>query len=533
MAPFARLLRSRRRWVGLVVRFFWTAGCCSMVATAVGGNATTTTTTTAREYLYALNGDPNASFPVQEYMTGGSASSITVDGIWNGSTTDDGDYHMVEFYQPYCEACKVMQQTYRNLVTTVQQHMDRSLTEPTTTRSKGSSSSKTFQAHAISCAAHPQLCLDIENYPTFRVYKPDGSVHDIHIHHLHPYTLLEKLNITYSRRSISPLDADELGGVVAGDDDSFAQELFATYNAKRVDLDQDSHIGFEVMLRNNVFQARNLNQTTENTRDPPLKATSTIALRLWLELLIRTATPYTRLHRTVKELLESFVYVANHGGYLPMILDEFTTESGGYSNDCGVTTDFGSAYFCSLWKLLFSMVQGLTDYNAVAPSPEEEIPVEQFVSIVQEFAMEVGMSLTPEELGFFMESVPQPDTPDESPAMQLALWISSLRNKVQYSRMRHQKALLRQREMGSDVLQAQWPNRELCPACWNAIPRKNRVNNIRPVLWNDQIVFKYIQLENYFNGSLSATATPTSLLRLYKKVHPEKFDPIQHDGSEL
>lgn len=547
-------------------------------------------------YLYAADNNPNASYPVQEYWESlpSSPNSAT---ITTTTTADDGEtidgpsrtffwnrqaHHMVEYYQPQCEACRELRESYLALAATIQ----------TVLGGPGH-----FQAHAVSCYHYPHLCHGITHYPTIRLYPPDdaddaGTVVDVHHQHLHPYTVLQKLGVAYT-----PPAARIYYGPAASaghdDDDDMddvdvahrGAKLLVEYDAKRVDLEQDVHLAVELMLRHFLFRPANVNTTIATTttattgaaqkkaRDPPLTAAAADALRHWLALLSHGVPPSTRLHRTVQELVSSFQYVTKHGGYLPVILDEFMTDEGGYSRDCAFTYDFGSGFLCGLWKLLFVLILGVEDYNAVAVRDAEKITAERFVTIVLEYAATVGIGFSDPELNLVLTTSFTLDDDDgdetvssgkdgsasgvgraEPQAMRLALWVGAVRNRVQLERLRQQKQLFKHRVMGADVLESQWPPRGLCPACWKTDPPPRQVQTtatstatttnttttiparggggMRPALWNDEIVYNYVQLEY---GRQSASSKER-MVRLYKKVHPEEIVEgynNNHDGSEL
>jgi hypothetical protein len=564
------------------------------------------------EFLYAVDNDFNASFPVVEYWeedftidasthsTAQTASPERLPSFLNLTSRTTADrraytnyYVLVEYYKPYCDACKIVKEVYLKLASYLRLVFLENCGDH-------SPLDNSFQAYAINCVRYAHLCSSVQSYPTIRIYNlNDGTTIDLNYNNLHPYTIFEKLGMdditihTYIQKTATQMKEQsntatttKSVSVDMSNDASWkelAQQLDYIYHQmKQDDLEQDLHVTLDTMLRQYVFLPQNVNMTTNRSaRDPPLKLETAQSLRLLIELLVRVVSPINshleQFHRMVKELSNSFIYIANHAGYLPVVLDEFrrtpvynsNSKSGGRSrysldcaprkaiitsnddessndaidNDAALLQEQSSSYLCGLWKLLFHMIVGggFTSYNIVALSDNDIIPSFEWIWIVQEYATRVGFGIwSDQEIEVLHNTTFRNETAEnvkESPEMQVALWLGVVRNEIQMYRMIHEKEnqFPGQRVMGIDLLSVQWPPRQDCPHCWTHIQRKeppgwkrNPNQYDRPELWNDDIVYKYIQLEY---------GTPPDsmeeLMQLYMDVYPEEFakDSNQHNGQ--
>ena len=365
------------------------------------------------------------------------------------------------------------------------------------------------------------------------------------------------------------------------------EEIDYIYNhMKQTDLEQDLHVTVDTMLRQHTYVPKNVNTTTKRSlRDPPLKTESAHTLRIFLELLLRVISPVKnshlqRFHSMIKELATSFMYISKHAGYLPVILDEFRVQPiyvskrkngsilSEYSKDCAphqpvvvITPNDDDTpnlndqnqgfaqknddsiesstapYQCGLWKLLFHMIVGggMTNYNTVATSHNDNIPEIDMVTMIRDYATHIGFGIWSDHeiqilynTSYYNETdIEQVNQYNETSEMRLALWLGTVRNEILRHRMMNEK----DESTVTDTLATFWPSLDECPKCWNFEPRRNsytQSNNKcqyhRPPLWNDRVVYKYIQLEYG-----TAPDTLDELVQLYMEVHPEEFDNDQHD----
>jgi hypothetical protein len=345
------------------------------------------------------------------------------------------------------------------------------------------------------------------------------------------------------------------------------EDVVQWYKEKRIDLEQDIHLVFELLLRHNAFDERNLNTAMtidgsaadtifEPSREFRLKTESERALHAWIDLVHATVpSQYTRLYETVQALRQEydvvFVNYTSSGPHaLKDVLDRTMTASGGYSADCRLTVDFGSSHYCSLWKLLWSMLlfhgpwsaeRGIHKSTASSTTPPDQPPtpsLNNFVTIVQNYALYVGLTMTEAELDVLLGTEPEEvnaDGDDVATTLQpIALWVGAVRNHIQLMRMKRNKALLRHTVTEADVHLAEWPCRQSCPTCWTTQTIQRDRTGIRPMGWNDTIVFQYIQLE--IEGGLWATLSPERLVQLHRQVHGEQFQvpsTARRDRDEL
>jgi thiol-disulfide isomerase/thioredoxin len=536
------------------------------------------------EYFYAIDDDCNASFPVMEYCVPEVQSDVTLSdpeqlrAFLQISQTNQVDRYrhfiiLVIYYKPYCEACKTIKEVFIKLALFLRVvFLENTLEDDVMNNS--------FESFAINCVRYSHLCSTIQSYPSIRVYNMnDGSTVDISHKYLHPYSILHKLGFdevtTHSvihkmaRRTKLQSDATTIKSLNYANGDylnELKQQLDYIYNEKKqVDLGQDLHASVDTMFRHYIYIPKNVNMTTSrNIRDPPLKLSSAHALGVLLELVIRIISPVNphleRLHNMMKELAANFIYVTNHAGYLPVILDEFRisvptasnsrrSRKSRYSQECSPRKRIMTpnddelsnnesnifeeeySYRCGLWKFLFYMIVsgGLTEYNAVALRNEDFISAYNWISILQDYARDVGFGIwTDQDLHILENTRLRNETGDgveESPEMQLALWLGTVRNEMQVHEMIQNRKVLFPRDSveEADVLSMQWPLRQACSSCWTNVPRsekplrqeKNYLFD-RPVLWNDGAVYKYIKLEYGIPPD-----SLDELLRLYLDVYPD------------
>lgn len=568
-------------------------------------------------FLYAVNNNINASYPVIEYFEDDATIESMNEHLplflqMEPSHTYANHYVMVKYYKPHCRACKYAKDIYIKTASYMKSMFMEDERPRVSTSSSNQNNINLFQSYAISCQAYAHLCAtSIHMYPTIRMYDMNtGNVIELDYRRMHPYSIMERLgfddttihtNIYQLSKHIHRQNKEQssrgskLKIELLADNDPMKQvvdEIDYIYNhMKQTDLEQDLHATVDTMLRHYTYVPQNVNTTTKRSlRDPPLKTQSAQTLRIFLELLLRIISPVKnshlqRFHSMIKELSTSFIYISKHAGYLPVILDEFRIQPryvskrkndhnwNQYSKDCAphqpnivITSNDDDSpnvnnhntavpegnkdksvesstapYECGIWKLLFHMMVGggLTNYNVVATSDTDKIPEIDMITMVRDYATHIGFGIWSEhEIQILYNTTYNNETdmkssPNEySEEMRLALWMGTIRNEIQRYRMIQEKeGILHERVTAMDLLAAQWPSRHDCPNCWNNEPRRksytesdNEYMYDREPQWNDQAVYKYIQLEYG-----TAPDNIDDLVQLYMDVHPEEFDSYHHD----
>ena len=506
--------------------------------------------------------------------------------LMSPSNRHKNHYVMVKYYKPYCNACKHAKDTYIKAASYLQQMFEDEKQPPESTLFQSYAIS--CQAYPHLCGTdvliYPTIRmhemntgnvieLDFRRMHPYSIMERMGF--DDTVIHTNIYMLSKHLN-QQPLNNYSTLKFEQL--VVNDRLKQIVEEIDYIYNHIRPsDLEQDLHVTVDTMLRYYTYVPNNVNMTTKRSaRDPPLKTQSAHILRIFLEMLLRVISPVKnshlqRFHSMIKELSTSFIYIVKHAGYLPVILDEFRIQpkhapklkngkSGSqYSKDCAphqpgiiitandddspsISTDkpaddapssndesSTAPYQCGLWKLLFHIVVGggLTNYNIVATNDIDKIPDIDVVAMVRDYATHIGFGVwSDHEIQILYNTTFENDTDTtscpntESSEMKLSLWLGTIRHVIQRHRMANEK----------DVTLAMWPSPDDCPNCWiqeRGISKRQSQNKCRfdrPALWNDQIVFKYIQLEYG-----AAPDIIDDLVQLYMDVHPEEFDIDHHD----
>jgi hypothetical protein len=176
----------------------------------------------------------------------------------------------------------------------------------------------------------------------------------------------------------------------------------------------------------------------------------------------------------------------------------------------------------------WSAESGIHKSTAPSTTPPERPPppsLSPFVTIVQNYALHVGLTMTEAELDVLLGTEPEEVKADgddvATTVRSIALWVGAVRNHIQLMRMKRNKALLRHAVTEADVHLAEWPCRQSCPTCWTTQTIQRDGTSIRPMGWNDTKVFQYIQLE--IEGGLWATSSPERLVQLHQQVHGEHF----------
>jgi len=427
---------------------------------------------------------------VEEYVEK-NATSVP----WRQS---DGTYTMVTFYLPYCDGCKKQKKPYQDLSRKVKELLPSKIK---------------FRSLAVSCHSktHKILCREDElilKFPTIRLYDGRGEpLPYVPLNHMHPFFVMNRLGI--SERASKNQPENEL---IELETKMLQQEYYfsaAQRNTKML-------FALSMLLRSVYDRHKDVNK---NKRDPPLPENVAEALLKFLQLLYQTLPTTTHVYATVHELLDNFIYIMNHQGWLTVILDEHTvveeeSDDGGEEAEKKQQFLTEKQYWDGIWDLLLTLVQGLSVWNEAAIMDETRISADDVRSALEQFAVHAGWSENGDEgnndnhkwielLSINKKSTYLQEADGENQHRALALWIGELRNQWDvYLAVKN----------NNDWLKAGWPLNKDCGVCWEK--NKNKKNRASPFKWNEDAVYNYIRLE-YSSSKLS----PQELSSLHEQLY--------------
>ena len=418
----------------------------------------------------------------------------------------DGTYTMVTFYLPYCDGCKTQKIPYQDLSRNVKALVPDSLL---------------FRSIAVSChgKAHKALCREDESivqFPTIRLYNGDGqSLPFIPNNQMHPFYVLQRLGITEgSRRTLKKQSPkNELI-------ESETKRLLEDYDSATSHRHKQMLRALSILLRN-VYESNK--DVLANKRDPPLPENVAEVVHELLQLLEQTIPPATPLYKMVNDLLQNFVYIRKHQGWLEVMLDEHTSaldesksdKKEGKETNRKIKFLGGLQYWDAIFDLLFTMAQGVSEWNDVSVTDDTRIATADVRKVVEQFALHAGWSDSRTEGHLdnskWIEMLRSHENTDYlsleeigvSQHRSLSLWLGDLRTGWDiHVAVRHQH----------DWLDAGWPFRQVCEVCWERNHNRT-VNRMSPYQWNEDNVYDYVRLE-YGAAHLS----PSEIVSLHEQL---------------
>lgn len=209
-------------------------------------------------YLYGVEGNPNASFPVMEHLAPAhrryrpdqqhlqqqqqhEQHDENEEDRPDFLFRDTGTYRIVEFYVHWCDVCKNFKPHYIELGRRIQQQLlltagingrgntTTTLSINTTMHTTNTTTTTVVvHVHAVSCAPNRPLCkaLAISKYPLFRVYTP-GDTTGVDIPHaqVNPHFILQRMGLVahyHDDHDDEEILVDDTGRDWHVDDDSVA-----------------------------------------------------------------------------------------------------------------------------------------------------------------------------------------------------------------------------------------------------------------------------------------------------------------------
>lgn len=428
---------------------------------------------TSTPYLYA--GD---AYPVIEYMA--SRGDAEPDFLYG---TDQG-FRLVEFYAK-SEAASVATR-------------DRFIRTANVVTDLAEAHNVTVETYAVSCAAAPALCevQGMERFPVFLLYKP-SSVQGILLEKLNAQSILDKMGIPQSKESAAAIA--QL---------AFLEESFTGGEIHPLrtldDLQSDIHLAFDTAMRHFIY-----NDSVPGS----LSTEKRTALKSWLLLIHKTIPPAWPIHSTVKDLINSFVYVVKSKAYLLAILDGSSHKptSSDYSRACRGGSAHTTDVECGTWEMIHAVTVGVVEYNKMVLDARDVIATESAATIIRNYINHFGMGNDADAATtttatatatartmrqYFLAQLDicherqclEPKNGDTAPGVadwiQLPLWMSETHTYVNLKLQQDRARATGTQHTLEQHMSTVWPPRSYCPACWNSSGQ-----------WNKAVVYQYMQLE--------------------------------------
>ena len=199
-SPFSRLLVSILK-------------CCIVIYAVVTDDSTRTTSrhhnnihvhaeyVPSYPYLFATDTDPNASYPIIEYLniedhlkpTSASDDPTTItansdSALTAALTTPDflnpninhNSYRIVMYYLHWCATCRKFQPVYHKFGQKVYDLLSSTALQQQQQQQNHPTPPINLQIYAISCSPHRKLCQEqnVKGFPTIRFYRPSSFKND-------------------------------------------------------------------------------------------------------------------------------------------------------------------------------------------------------------------------------------------------------------------------------------------------------------------------------------------------------------------
>jgi len=461
---------------------------------------------TRAKFLYAGN-----AFPVIEYM--GGKDDRPSGAILSPSSSA---YKLVEFYDTSPSSVQI-RDTFVSVT--------KAVTETLVMLHQNT----TLETFAVSCQAHSELCEQenaIVELPLFVLLPPSSEVFEqrltISSQELTEETLLMKMGMLnqLTKPAVEPSTSlkatlhqdsdygdDALPALVLQQEDSQdgSNNAMLMVNTKhratrtRAELQNDIHLSLDRALRD-VYRYS----------QKPLAKEQREVLKKFLNLLQRTVPRSWDVFRIIQLLLKQFQYVVKKPVYLTKILDSNLPKNPEYSHAC---QQEHSGAQCGTWELLHTISVNVVEYNSEQQKDSDRLPTLGVAKVFRDYVQTFGLldeshDDKEENLGemfvrefnacetavvggdchsqYFQLLHKNADDSDVLDWIQLPLFLSEMHNRLHAS---------------VDELK-QWPSRHNCPSCWN----------METGTWNEQTVYRYLQLEYTSKGELLSKHAKAQLL---------------------
>lgn len=287
-------------------------------------------------YLYATLDNPNASYPVIEYLSP-EHRGLDKDSENRPSFlySPDNGYRIVEYYIHWCQTCRLFAPVYTKFAQKVSEI--------------AAAQGVSLEVYAVNCSPNRKLCLEqkAKDYPKIRLYRAhETDYHEVGHHlQLHPYSVLDSLGITFDRAGHDSwnVESEMAQGVTDGVTNGWLKRTLSSlgfsgydvaYHRSRDDLKADIRLSFDYALRHEVF----------GSNDALSKDESKI-FREWLELILVAIPSSWGMADLLHELINNFIYVSKSYSYLVAVLDEYPPPRDDWSRSCSRGVP-GQGYTC-------------------------------------------------------------------------------------------------------------------------------------------------------------------------------------------
>jgi hypothetical protein len=310
-------------------------------------------------------------------------------------------------------------------------------------------------------------------------------------------------------------------------------------------------------MRHHVYNRDAAVANDDGDEPMPLSPERKAALKSWFLLIHKTLPPSWPIHSTVKELINSFMYVSKNEAYMLSILDASKPASTDFSPSCrhdgqslagSQVSHHTTEVTCGTWELFHAVTVGVVEYNklSLAEKRASHIAPEAAATIIRDYVFQFGMDgdndtasrhFLPMANACLAKHCLKPPKPtrsffsfDRSSAatanatsssssppvvedwIRLPIWMSQVHTDINvlvqaeksaYSSSGRRRATLQQH------MDAAWPPHNYCPSCWNAVTGQ----------WNVDAVYRYLQLEYTQIEDIS----PAVRYELFRMPLPRRF----------
>jgi hypothetical protein len=494
-------------------------------------------------FLYAGN-----SFPVIEYMAPTTTTSVTSSssaGSTSSSSDSEGTSNSSDdatppdepdfLYSPHQVNYRLVQ--FYTKSETSEAARDSFVATAAAILDIASLFHQTIDTYAVSCTAVPALC-EIQgvyanggplNSGIFVLYQPH-STHGIRLDQPTAALVLDKMGVN----TTSLTDIKWRLQLAQGVDTTTTTSNAAVRTLD--DLKGDIHLAFDVAMRHFVYNRDHTDNESNGANagnSLPLSNEQRTALKSWFLLIHKTLPPSWPIHSTVKELINSFMYVSKNEAYMLSILDANRPTATDFSPACrhqaGRATHATTDVTCGTWELFHAVTVGVVEYNKLSQAEgKDHMAPEAAASIMRDYVRQFGMDgdddstsqyfvqmadaclsthclKPPKQSNFWFfgrsssssssssstdgSSTTNTTTSKSSSVLsdwiRLPLWLSQVHTDINMQ-IASEKTLQAGRQTTvQQHLAAAWPPHRYCPSCWNAATG----------VWNVEAVYQYLQLE--------------------------------------
>lgn len=315
------------------------------------------TSTAISQFLYS-----SAGLPVVEFSSERDGR-VQPDFLSTGATHG---FRLVQFYDITDSKSRSMRKDFL----TTARHLNEIAAK---------SPSKSITTYAVSCTAYPITCKKqgITSFPTFRFYEPGSRQADV-LQSLDVQDLVNRMDLKRE-----PADGNWFSATQPSRNLESTRNTEPRHMRTLAELQSDIHLSFDMAMRHYVYD-----HSLESAAQP-LTAFQRQVLKNWLLLIHKTLPPSWKIHAIVKELLNSFMYVAKNRIYLLSILDSHRPDHADYSHTCQGPQH--NPVTCGVWEMFHAVSVGVVEFNKLGLARSDRIPVSHALKVVGEYVDFFGM----------------------------------------------------------------------------------------------------------------------------------------------